>query len=60
MVNIDGSFLIGIAAILTSIATLWRTARGERRQKPEGKRKRVLNRVGAKNSEQSATIHAEL
>ncbi|WP_176599348.1 MULTISPECIES: hypothetical protein [Sphingobium] len=29
MVNIDGSFLIGIAAILTSLATLWRTARGE-------------------------------
>jgi hypothetical protein len=27
MVNIDGAFLVGVAAILTSLATLWRTAR---------------------------------
>ena len=29
MVIIDGSFLIGVAAILTSVATLWQAARGE-------------------------------
>lgn len=27
MVIIDGSFLLGFAAVLTSIATLWRLAR---------------------------------
>ena len=27
MVIIDGSFLFGIAGILTSVATLWRTVR---------------------------------
>ncbi len=30
MVIIDGSFLLGVAAILTSIATLWRTARSKK------------------------------
>lgn len=27
---IDGSFLLGIAAVLTSIATLWRSLKGRR------------------------------
>lgn len=27
---IDGSFLLGIAAVLTSIATLWRSLKGQR------------------------------
>ena len=27
MMNIDGAFLMGVAAILTSLATLWRAAR---------------------------------
>jgi hypothetical protein len=30
MVIIDGSFLLGIAAVLTSIATLWRSFKGRR------------------------------
>jgi hypothetical protein len=30
MVIIDGSFLLGIAAVLTSIATLWRSLKGRR------------------------------
>ncbi len=28
MVIIDGSFLLGVAAVLTSVATLWRAVRG--------------------------------
>lgn len=28
MIIFDGSFLLGVAAVLTSIATLWRTVRG--------------------------------
>jgi len=36
MVIIDGSFLIGVAAILTSLATLWRSVRGaDRAEHPE-------------------------
>ena len=34
MVIIDGSFLIGVAAVLTSMATLWRAAREEPCRKP--------------------------
>jgi hypothetical protein len=30
MVIIDGSFLFGIAAVLTSIATLWRSLKGRK------------------------------
>lgn len=30
MVIIDGPFLLGIAAVLTSIATLWRSLKGRR------------------------------
>jgi len=30
MVIIDGSFLLGIAAVLTSIATLWRSLKGRK------------------------------
>lgn len=30
MMIIDGSFLLGIAAVLTSIATLWRSLKGRR------------------------------
>jgi hypothetical protein len=30
MVIIDGSFLLGIAAVLTSIATLWRSVKDRR------------------------------
>lgn len=28
MVIIDGSFLVGVAAVLTSVATLWRAFKG--------------------------------
>ncbi len=30
MVIMDGSFLLGIAAVLTSIATLWRSLKGRK------------------------------
>ncbi|AOF94836.1 putative membrane protein (plasmid) [Sphingobium sp. RAC03] len=30
MMIIDGSFLLGIAAVLTSIATLWRSLKGRK------------------------------
>ncbi len=30
MMNIDGSFLLGVAAVLTSLATLWRAVKGQR------------------------------
>lgn len=30
MVIIDGSFLLGVAAILTSVATLWRAVKGRK------------------------------
>lgn len=29
MVIIDGSFLLGVAAVVTSIATLWRAVKGQ-------------------------------
>lgn len=28
MVIIDGAFLVGVAAVLTGVATLWRAVRG--------------------------------
>lgn len=31
MVIIDGSFLLGVAAVLTSLATLWRAVKGRAR-----------------------------
>lgn len=31
MVIIDGSFLLGVAAVLTSVATLWRAVKGRER-----------------------------
>lgn len=34
MMNIDGSFLMGVAAILTSLATLWRAARSAGAKEP--------------------------
>lgn len=34
MVIIDGSFLVGVAAVLTSLATLLHTARGEPWREP--------------------------
>ena len=34
MMNIDGGFLMGVAAILTSVAHLWRTARSGGAEEP--------------------------
>ena len=34
MMNIDGAFLMGVAAILTSVANLWRAARSGRAEEP--------------------------
>ena len=31
MVIIDGSFLLGVAAVLISVATLWRAVKGRER-----------------------------
>lgn len=34
MMNIDGAFLMGVAAILTSVAHLWRAARSGGAEEP--------------------------
>lgn len=34
MMNIDGAFLMGVAAILTSVANLWRAARSGGAEEP--------------------------
>lgn len=33
MIIFDGAFLMGVAAVLTAIGTLWRTGREQRRER---------------------------
>ncbi|NIJ15057.1 hypothetical protein FHS54_000006 [Sphingobium vermicomposti] len=53
MMNIDGAFLMGVAAILTSVANLWRAARSGGAEEPWHGSCAHLRQIGETTNEKS-------